>query len=75
MVEVGLFSKKLYEMDAKIHGKILNEIEIHMANTMDGREVVFMDSVASEGYMILDDQFEVKVKREHCESFKPLADM
>lgn len=75
MVEVGLFSKKLYEMDARAHGKILNETEIHMANIMDGREVVFMDSVVSEGYMILNDQFEVKIKREHCESFKPLTDM
>ena len=75
MVEVGLFSKKLYEMDAKVRGEILDEIEIHMANIMDGKEVVFMDSVASEGYMILDDQFEIKVKREHCKNFKPLADM
>jgi hypothetical protein len=79
MIEIGIFRKKLHDIDM-----INNDMGEYVGtynwvDVADGREVVFENSVEPIGFMTMVNKngkpVELAIFREWCNDFKPLSDL
>ena len=79
MMEVGIFRKKLHEIDMINTGNEENIGKYVWVDVADGREVVFENSVEPIGFMatvnVNGKPIELAIFREWCNDFKPLSDL
>ena len=79
MMEVGIFRKKLHEIDMINTGNEENIGKYVWVDVADGREVVFENSVEPIGFMTMVNKngkpVELAIFREWCNDFKPLSDL
>lgn len=79
MMEVGIFRKKLHEIDMINTGNEENIGKYVWVSVADGREVVFENSVEPIGFMTMVNKngkpVELAIFREWCNDFKPLSDL
>ena len=79
MMEVGIFRKKLHEIDMINTGNEENIGKYVWVDVADGREVVFENSVEPIGFMTMVNKngkpVELAIFRDWCNDFKPLSDL
>lgn len=79
MMEVGIFRKKLHEIDMINNGMTEYIGAYNWVDVADGREVVFENSVEPIGFMTMVNKngkpVELAIFREWCNDFKPLSDL
>ena len=79
MMEVGIFRKKLHDMDMINNGMEEYVGAYSWVNAADGKEVVFENSTEPIGFITMvnenDKVVELVVRREWCNDFKPLSDL
>lgn len=78
MMEVGIFSKDLHEMEM-INNGMADQIDLYdWVYLADGHEAVFEDSNQAIGRMALvgsnGELVELLILREWCNNFKPLSE-
>ena len=78
MMEVGIFRKELHVREM-INSGMADQVGAYSwADTADGKEVVFEDSVSSIGFMTMVNQsgrlVELPVLRDWCNDFRPLSE-
>lgn len=79
MMEVGIFRKELHTREMINNGMADQVGAYSWADTADGKEVVFEDSVSSIGFMTMVNQsgrlVELPVLRDWCNDFRPLSEI
>ena len=79
MMEVGIFRKKLHEIDMINTGNEENIGKYVWVDVADGKEAIFESSVEPIGFITMVNKngksVELIVLRDWCNDFKPLSDL